>query len=99
MADNTLVAAKLYRVRPQGLRGNNDYPAAFLVKGYSASIQVSGSVTKPAALANTVPIAAAITANGIYTIAVLPEYIYITGTFTGIELINYVTEEDLGALS
>ncbi len=91
-----LIAAKVYKVAKQDYRGNNDSPAVFLVKGYSASVQIKGSMTEPAGLADVVNIHAAITADGLYSIDALPTYIYITGTFTGIELVNYVEEENLG---
>jgi hypothetical protein len=94
-----LIAAKLYKVAKQNYRGSNDSPAVLLVKGYSASVQIKGSMALPALIANMVNIHAAITANGMYSLDALPEYIYITGTFTGIELVNYVEVENLGALS
>lgn len=94
-----LIAAKLYKVEKQNYRGSNDSPAVLLVKGYSASVQIKGSVTLPAAIANMVDIHAAIVADGMYSLDALPTYIYITGTFTGIELVNYIEVENLGVLT
>jgi hypothetical protein len=93
---SVLAANKVYKIKPLNYRGANDLPIGLLVKGYSASIQIKGSMTTPAVLADVVNIGSAITANGLVTFDIFPTYIYITGTFTSIELINYVVEEDLG---
>jgi hypothetical protein len=91
-----LEANKVYEIEPLNYRGANDQPIGILVKGYSASTQIKGSMIEPAALADVVNIGSAITANGLVTFPVFPTYIYITGTFTSIELINYVVKENLG---
>ncbi len=91
-----LEAAKVYKIEPLNYRGANDLPIGILVKGYSASTQIKGSMIEPAGLADVVNIGSAITASGLVTFDIFPTYIYITGTFTSIELINYVVVEDLG---
>jgi hypothetical protein len=91
-----LEANKVYKIEPLNYRGANDLPIGLLVKGYSASTQIKGSMIKPVALVNVVNIGAAITASGLVTFPIFPTYIYITGTFASIELINYVVKENLG---
>lgn len=91
---------KLYRLSRVNYQGNTGSVGGLILKGAEVNVSVYGSQTKPTALTGMVDITedGSIAAAGAYSFSLFPEYIAITGTVTGIEIVNY-TVEDLGAIS
>nr|WP_319265337.1 hypothetical protein [uncultured Draconibacterium sp.] len=82
---------KLYQVS----RGNTGPSAGVILKGDSVNIDIYGSQSKPAALANMVDITGegTITAAGAVAFALLPEYIAFDGNADAIEVVGVVLNE------
>jgi len=91
-------ANKLYRVQRQNYQGNTGRQGGLILKGETVNVTILGSQTLPAAITDMVDITedGAITAAGAYAFQILPNYLYVNGTVTSVEIVNYVTE-DLGA--
>lgn len=85
---------KLYRID----KPNRTDVVGFIFKGVT-DVTVLGSNSKPAAVADMVDIGdGAITEEGAYGYALLPEYVYLDGSVAdGIEIVNS-SAKDLGAL-
>ena len=86
---------KLYKLKIQDYVSNTVPTGALLIKGSTVNIVVKGSQTLPVYTTDMVVLTedAAITVVGAYSFAILPNYIYITGTLTGLELVGYLAEE------
>ncbi len=92
--------AKLYKIKRSDLGSNTNPTGAIILKGASVSATIGGSQTKPAALANIVDLGkGTITSAGISYFSILPDYIYVAGTVTSIELVGYVAVEEFNALT
>jgi hypothetical protein len=95
-----MVKDRLYRLSRRNYQGNTGNQGGLIFKGAAVNVLVYGSQTKPANLAAMVDITeeGSIVLPGAYSFSIFPEYIAITGTVTGIEIVNYDVE-DLGAIS
>ena len=94
-----MVVNKLYKLERLNYQGNTGSQGGLILKGAAVNVTILGSQTKPAAIADMVDITenGAILAAGAYAFQLLPNYLYVSGTATSVEIVNYVTE-DLGEL-
>lgn len=92
--------AKLYKIKRSDLGSNTNPTGAIILKGESVSATIGGSQTKPTALANIVDLGkGTITSAGISYFSIIPDYIYVAGTVTSIELVGYVAVEEFNELT
>ena len=91
-------ANKLFKVRRANYQGNTGSTGGLILKG-TVNATILGSQIRPMALNQMVDLTeegVAITKAGAYAFQILPDYIYINGTATSVEIVNYIAE-DLGA--
>ena len=81
-------------------RGSKPQSLGMILKGVT-SVVVLGSQSKPSALAGMVDLteSGAITADGAYAFVVLPEWIYLNGTITSAEEVNFSVAKTFGVLA
>lgn len=90
-------ANKLFKLRRPNYQGNTGSTGGLILKG-TVNATILGSQARPTALNQMVDITenGAITEAGAYAFQILPDYIYVNGTATTVEIVNYIAE-DLGA--
>lgn len=77
-------------------RGNQNQLVGLIIKGATASVQVFGSQSPPAALADMEDCTDSVVMdNGTWTFAMLPEYIYFTGTADDIQILGMGAPKEL----
>ena len=83
-------AGKLYRLK----RGNQTQAVGFIVKGVAASLQILGSQSKPALVADMVDCTdSELLTEGTWSFSMLPEYITFVGGSDDIQIIGMGYEE------
>jgi hypothetical protein len=105
MNTHILTSGKTYKIERHNYGGNTGNYGALVVKGDTVSVAVIGSQSRPAFQSEMVDLIPGSCLNydtivlaGIYTFAILPEYIRVTGTADAIEMVGYKAIEDLGDL-
>jgi len=92
--------AKLYKIKRSDLGSNTNPTGAIILKGATVSVTIAGSQVKPTALADVVDLGkSTISAAGVSYFSILPDFIYVAGTVTSIELVGYVAIEEFDALT
>ena len=92
--------AKLYKIKRSDLGSNTNPTGAIILKGTTVSVTITGSQVKPTALADVVDLGkSTISAAGVSYFSILPDFIYVAGTVTSIELVGYVAIEEFDALT
>jgi len=88
---------KLYKVEPFSTRGNTHKKCGLLLGGNAVDITIYGSKTRPGAIADMVDLtnSEAFVAEGAYVLSALTPFVYFDGTADVIELINYITLDEL----
>ena len=92
--------AKLYKIKRSDLGSNTNPTGAIILKGTTVSVTIAGSQVKPTALADVVDLGkSTISVAGVSYFSILPDFIYVAGTVTSIELVGYVAIEEFDALT